>query len=252
VPQIPGVTPSIIDVGCGGSGAATRLLFDRFPNAKVLCIDKDRKRLESTQQDPVLASRLTCSFKCQSAEDHFAPSAGSGSLYDLIFANASLHWCSDVPTLLARMIGRVRPGGYLALQVPDNQGHRALFKEAAAVVGLAEADLKVPTMEADPAAYADALLGPRCSTLDMWTTTYVHCLAGSDNPVYDFMRNTFDGSTVLDSYSSHGKTTAFAEAYRSKVAAAYPRAADRKTTLFPFRRFFLVARRPGLLDTPLG
>jgi trans-aconitate 2-methyltransferase len=32
--------------------------------------------------------------------------------------------------------------------------------------------------------------------------------------------------------------------YSARIAAAYPRRAD-GTTLFPFRRLFIVARRPG-------
>jgi hypothetical protein len=35
---------------------------------------------------------------------------------------------------------------------------------------------------------------------------------------------------------------------RERVARAYPVSRDGITTLFPFTRFFLVARRPSLLD----
>jgi hypothetical protein len=40
---------------------------------------------------------------------------------------------------------------------------------------------------------------------------------------------------------------AFEAAYRARLAEAYPKSHD-GTTLFPFTRFFLVARRPSLLD----
>ena len=79
---------------------------------------------------------------------------------------------------------------------------------------------------------------------------YVHCLTGSDDPVFNFMRTTYDGRKVLSSFGDEDAevTLAFEEAYRRRVAEAYPPARDGKTTLFPFRRFFLVARRPGILE----
>ena len=40
---------------------------------------------------------------------------------------------------------------------------------------------------------------------------------------------------------------AYTAAYRARLTAAYPKAAD-GSTLFPFTRFFLVARRPSLLE----
>ena len=35
---------------------------------------------------------------------------------------------------------------------------------------------------------------------------------------------------------------------RRRVSEAYPQSRDGKTTLFPFTRFFLVAKRPSLLE----
>ena len=43
-------------------------------------------------------------------------------------------------------------------------------------------------------------------------------------------------------------STAFSELYRQKALKAYPPLAD-GTTLLPFTRFFLVARRPSVLET---
>ena len=40
---------------------------------------------------------------------------------------------------------------------------------------------------------------------------------------------------------------AFEARYRERVASAYPKGVD-GSTLFPFTRFFLVARRPSLLE----
>ena len=47
--------------------------------------------------------------------------------------------------------------------------------------------------------------------------------------------------------TSHPVVSPF-HADRKRVAAAYPQSRDGRTTLFPFTRFFLVAKRPSLLD----
>ncbi|MGI9645643.1 MAG: methyltransferase domain-containing protein, partial [Ilumatobacteraceae bacterium] len=43
--------------------------------------------------------------------------------FDLVFANASLHWVPDHPAVLARWASSLRPGGQLAVQVPCNSDH---------------------------------------------------------------------------------------------------------------------------------
>ena len=75
--------------------------------------------LEAAQSDEALNGREMVRFSHERIEEHFKPSsATSGSLYDLIFANASLQWCDGaVPALMARMLARVRPGGSLAVQI---------------------------------------------------------------------------------------------------------------------------------------
>ena len=41
---------------------------------------------------------------------------------------------------------------------------------------------------------------------------------------------------------------AFEEAYRQRVSKAYPQSPSKGITYYPFKRFFLVATRPGILD----
>ena len=267
--KLQGVTPSIIDVGCG-MGAGSKILLERFPSAKLLCIDKDEARLKRAEEDEVLSSRDLVQFKHESAEDHFADV--TGPLYDLVFSNAALHWCEDLPGLSSKMFSRVRPGGVLAIQVPKNEDLRNLFREAATELGMPVAALKMPMSSADPEEYANALLGRSCSSLDMWSTTTVHCLSG-DDAVYHFIKNTFDGrqamgmhgfEDVSDEANSNPKAETypkkfrpkpvnsvepedFQELCRLKCAEAFPPLKN-GTTLLPFTRMFLVARRHGLLD----
>lgn len=269
VPQkLQGVMPSVIDVGCG-VGAASKLLLERYPEAKLLCLDRDAARLKRAEDDEVLSSRALVEFKHTTAEEHFADV--TGPLYDLIFSNAALHWSDDMPGLVSKMFARVRPGGTLALQVPDNQFLRGLYREALTELGMPVAALKIPTNVAEPTVYANKLLGRSCASLDMWSTTTIHCLAGED-AVYHFMKNTYDGRQAMgmegfEDVSEEANLDpnarypaqfrpkpaksidlkAFQDLYRRKCAEAFPPLKD-GTTLLPFTRFFLVARRPGLLD----
>lgn len=174
-----------------------------------------------------------------------------------MFSNASLHWCDDVASLLPRLLGRVRPGGALALQMPDMRGQpsHTLFRETAEELGLASGSIRLPSSEMDAADYAERLLGPLCAELDMWNTSYVHTLRGED-AVFRFVRSTYDGHQALrqsrgredaDDGIAAAAAQAFEERYREKVGLAYP-PGRAGVTLYPFSRFFLVARRPTVLE----
>ena len=81
----------------------------------------------------------------------------------------------------------------------------------------------------------------------MWSTTYIQRLEG-DEPVFDYVRAT-SILPLLSAFGGEGseKADAFEAAIRKKLAAAYPKGPD-GSTLYPFTRFFLVARRPSLLE----
>ena len=92
VNNLSAAQPSIIDVGCGAGGPA-KLLMARFPKARLLCMDSSPDMLEAARADPALSGRQLVSFECASIEDTFgAANVTAGTFYDLIFANASLHW----------------------------------------------------------------------------------------------------------------------------------------------------------------
>ena len=107
------------------------------------------------------------------------------------------------------------------------------------------ADVRVPSNQHDAAVYFDRLLGPLCESLECWTTTYVQVLKG-DDPVFRFVRET-GMQPVLAALGDADAVDAFEAEYKRRAAEEYPKRKD-GTTLFPFTRFFLIARRPGLMD----
>ena len=167
VPKLTASHPHIVDVGCG-DGGPSKLLLARFPTANLLCLDSSEEMLAATKADEALASRSAVSFKCEEIVAHFPPVAAgapSGDLYDLIFANASLQWCAEPPPqLMARMLARVRPGGALAVQLPDSreQPSHILLREVASEFGLPPENASWNTNQHPPDVYAASLLGPMC------------------------------------------------------------------------------------------
>jgi trans-aconitate 2-methyltransferase len=83
-------------------------------------------------------------------------------------------------------------------------------------------------------------LGPLCSQVDIWSTRYLHVLEG-DDPVVEWMSGTAL-RPLVQALEDEGEREGFLEAYRLRVAKAFPKQAD-GTTLFPFPRLFMIGRR---------
>jgi trans-aconitate 2-methyltransferase len=92
-----------------------------------------------------------------------------------------------------------------------------------------------PTREPD--FYYD-LLSSITASLDIWQIEYLQVLRG-DDPVAGFTKGTWLPQ-FLDALEEP-KRSAFEAEYRARLRDAYPRRAD-GTTLFPFKRLFIVAR----------
>ncbi len=90
----------------------------------------------------------------------------------------------------------------------------------------------------DPHEYY-SLLRPLVSSLDMWFIEYIQALTG-DDPVAEFTKGSFVGAWLSALPAEEARD--FEAEYRRQIAAAYP-PCDDGVTLFPFRRFFLIAQR---------
>ncbi len=229
VPTIP--VRSLVDLGCG-PGNVTAALLGRWPDAAYQGIDTsvemlDRARAAHPSLDWVVDDAAT-----------WAPSTPP----DLIFSNATLHWLDDHDTLYPRLLDGVAPGGVLAVQVPDNfsQPTHTCISQAVAAgnwsVDLASLIRPRPVHEAH---WYHQLLDARCSSLDVWTTTYLQRLTG-DDPVVSWV----SGSALRPFLTALPPAEAqqFVAVYRELVSGHYPPSPDGEV-LLPFTRLFLVARR---------
>lgn len=231
VQRIPLARPThVVDLGCG-TGNVTAVLRRVWPEARVTGVDASAAMLER-------ARATDSAVEWRQAEIGAWQPDGP---VDLLFSNAALHWLDDHATLFPRLLGLVAPGGVLAVQMPRNFGepsHTSITETAREERWRARlAPLIRPEPCKPPVFYWD-LLAPRVTSLDVWETVYQQRLTG-DNPVADFVKGSWL-RPYLDALDGDERA-AFEAAYRARVARAYPTRPD-GTTLFPFRRLFIVAQ----------
>lgn len=218
---------TVVDVGCG-PGNSTRLLVDRWPEAQVTGIDSSSSMLDEARAEVPEASFVESDLRL------WEPSHP----VDVVFANATLQWLDDHPTVLLQLLSWLAPGGVLAVQMPHNYDSpsHVLMRE------LASSDrwwhrLGGVLREAPVAPAADyfRLLNGH-GPVDMWITEYLHALAGAD-PILEWVKGT-GLRPVLDRLDQE-EADEFIGAYSVALRRAYPPEED-GTTLFPFRRLFFV------------
>ena len=76
--------------------------------------------------------------------------------------------------------------------------------------------------------------------VDIWSTVYLHILEG-DDPVVEWMKGT-GLRPYLQALDDDEERAAFLKLYGAKVDLDFPKRPD-GSTLFPFPRLFMVARR---------
>lgn len=236
--QLEGLDPhTIYDLGCG-TGSVTRILAQRWPEAQIVGVDHSAEMLARARATPSPITWVEADLASWEP-----PEPG-----DLLFSNAALHWLPRHRSLFPRLLEQTRPGGVLAIQMPlswQAPSHR-LMRQVLHDGGTGGRSLGDPKLRDDlsrpPVAqvpeYYD-LLAPLTQALDLWTTEYLHVLEG-DDAVLEWVRGT-GLRPVLHSLDAEEEAL-FLTAYRRRLNEAYPRRQD-GTTLYPFRRLFIVARR---------
>ncbi len=282
---VPLVAPrTIVDLGCG-SGDLTRELAKRWPGALVIGIDNSPEMLARARQvnpagaaaapaaesaaDSIVgqgtrtASRngerpgRTLGGTAAREGERSGGSAGGVSFQladisdwrsdtpvDLIVSNAALHWLPDHERLVPELAGMVAPDGILAVQMPGNfdaPSHR-LIQEVAGDPRWAPLLAKsgVPGASVRPLSWYAETLTDLDFAVDAWETTYLHLLRGP-SPVLEWIRGTAL-RPILD-HLPPGEQPAFLRELDQRLISAYPR--NGEITSFPFRRLFIVARRPS-------
>lgn len=219
---------SVVDLGCG-PGNLTTLLRTRWPQAELRGVDSSPEMIAR-------ARAVDDSIVFEVAD--LRAWVATADPVDVLVSNATLQWVPGHLDLLADLVGRVRPGGWLAFQVPGNfdEPSHTIRRDLAAEAPYAEhtRNVAVPSSH-DPATYLEALadLG---LTVDAWETTYLHVLTGED-PVFTWVSGT--GARPTLQALPDDVRPAFEAEYKRRLREAYPERGGR--VVLPFRRVFVVA-----------
>ena len=241
------VARSVIDVGCG-PGNSTELLATRFPGAAVSGFDSSadmiaaaRRRLPGLQFDLTDVEKWVYESDAGNASGDAGAAAGAAP-FDVILANAVLHWVPDHARLFPALAAKLAPGGALAVQMPDNLGEPAhcLMREIAAdgpwAAKLSAAAAARPSMHTADR-YYEILREAGCR-VDIWRTTYYHALPGGAGAVVEWFKGS--GLRPFIAPLADAEREEFLIRYRSAVARAYPATSD-GGVLLPFPRLFIIA-----------
>ena len=224
---------AVVDLGCG-PGNSTEVLAARFPDAAILGLDSSPDMIEAARR------RLP---RAQFSVGRIEGWTDAGP-FDVILANAVLHWIPNHRTLLPELVARLATGGALAIQMPDNlevPAHR-LMREVAAEGPWAEmlAASSAARTPIESANWYYEVLRAVSSGVEVWRTTYYHALAGGPAAIVEW----FKGSGLrpfLDPLDAPSRG-AYLELYTAAVARAYPTLTD-GSVLLPFPRLFMAAVR---------
>lgn len=219
----------IIDVGCG-PGNSTQVLSQRFPNAYILGVDNSPAMIETAQKDyPNL------DFKACDASMELSMLDND---YDVVFSNACIQWIPDHNQLLINMIGLLKKGGILAVQIPM-QYQQPIHK----IIGEVSTNKKWKSEFINPrifhtltqGEYFDLLSGIS-SEFFMWETIYYHNLK-SHNDMIEWYRGT--GLRPYLNVLSDEKKNVFEQDILTRVIQEYP-IQKNGNIIFRFPRFFLL------------
>jgi trans-aconitate 2-methyltransferase len=220
----------VFDLGAG-AGNVTRLIKERWPQARVTGVDDSESMLAKAA-----ATAPDITWQQADLASWHAPRPA-----DLIYSNAALHWLPGHEHLFPALLAGLAPAGVLAVQMPRNFGapsHTAISEAARSGPWRARLEpLLRPAPVGEPDFYYGVLAGS-VAALDIWETEYLQVLDGP-NPVKEWTKGTWL-RPLLDALEEPERSR-FEASYATRVARAYPPRADGRT-LFPFRRMFIVAR----------
>jgi trans-aconitate 2-methyltransferase len=222
----------VVDVGCG-PGHLTAMLAERWPGAAVVGVDSSPEMVTRARADHPRVTFVEGDAGAWAPEEPV----------DVIVSNAALQWVPEHDRVITRMVGWLRPGGWLAFQVPGNfaaPSHRIITEVRTSPRWndrLGEGAGREAAV-LDPAQYAAQLHALDCA-VDAWETTYLHVLQG-DDPVLRWVTGTAL-RPALARLDDPAERDAFLDEVGARLRDAYPPSPH--GTVFPFRRIFVVAQR---------
>lgn len=219
-----------VDLGCG-PGNSTELIVERFGAAGVSGLDADMDMLAAARK------RLPGTAFVEADLATWQPTEPA----DLLFANAVFQWLPNHLDIFDRLMDGLKPGGVLAVQMPDNLGepshlimeetaHNGPWRDAFARKSVRRARLPLPSV------YYERL-APKSARLDIWHTIYNHPMENAA-AIVEWVKGT--GLRPYLDNAGEEYRDAFTADYLSRIEQAYPPMVDGRV-LLRFPRIFIVA-----------
>jgi trans-aconitate 2-methyltransferase len=223
----------VVDLGCG-PGHLTQYLVKRWPEAAIEAIDSSPEMVAAARERGIEASVGDLRT--------WKPKPDT----DVVVSNAALHWVPEHADLLVRWTRELAPGSWIAVQVPGNfetpshSAVRALARREPYAKLMRDIPFRAGAVVQLPLHYTNLMMDAGCR-VDVWETTYLHQLSG-EHPVLDWITGT--ALVPVREQLDDAGWEQFREELIPLLDDAYPRRSD-GTTIFPFRRVFIVAQVGG-------
>ncbi|MFS8111597.1 trans-aconitate 2-methyltransferase [Rhizobium jaguaris] len=219
-----------VDLGCG-PGNSTELIVERFGAAGVSGLDSDENMLEAARKRMPGTGFVKADLATWQPEEPV----------DLLFANAVFQWLPDHLDIFERLMDGLKPGGVLAIQMPDNltELSHLMMEETAKNGPWSEAFAKKSVRRnplPSPSVYYNRLIG-KSARVELWHTNYNHPLENAA-AIVEWVKG-----TGLRPYLDHAGAEhrdAFTADYLARIEKAYPPLVDGKV-LLRFPRLFMIA-----------
>lgn len=230
--RLDGSPREIIDLGCG-PGNSTRVLKNRFPNARVIGADSSENMLEKARAD-------NPDLEFVQLDLNGDLSALNGK-FDVVFSNACFQWVENHRELLPRVFGLLKDGGALAVQIPmnfDEPIHKMIARISESEKWREKFLEKRIFHTLTQSEYFD-ILSELTDDFELWQTTYFHRMPSIES-IIEWYRST-GLRTYLAALSEADGEKFIADIYE-ELEREYPKQANGEI-IFRFPRFFFIARK---------
>ena len=221
----------ILDLGCG-TGNSTKILKDRFPNARVIGADNSDEMLAKAKK-----THPDIEFIHLDVGGDLGEVKGK---FDIVFSNACLQWIPNHEILLPKLMSLLRRGGILAVQVPIQSEHpvHIIMNELVTSAKWKDKLLQRNYNNLSTCEYYDALSGIS-DDFEMWETIYCHRM-----PSYESIIEWYKGTGLrpyLEQLSETDAEDFVSDVYRElKNRYKIQRNGE---IMFRFPRLFFIAKR---------
>ncbi len=228
---------SIIDIGCG-PGNSTKVLRQKWPEAKIVGLDSSSRMIEKARRDFPDMEWITG----DAADFPFQQK------YDIVFSNAAVQWMPNHEVILPRLFETVENNGVLAVQVPANNEsplHKSLLTVSSSPKWSRYTTGIEKLITYKSAEYYYGLLSTLSQIFRLWETTYFHVM-GSQSALIEWYKGT-GMRPFLESLPDESSRAEFEDEVLKGCTKYYPMQRD-GNVLYPFKRIFFIAyKRAGIV-----